>query len=49
MLLNPANTWNQSSYKFSVNNVSYNPNLDIQLNHLFVSFKSKKSGLNESL
>ena len=43
MLINPANTWSQSSYNFSINNVLYNPDLDIQLNHLFLSFKIKES------
>ena len=41
ILVNPANTWHQSSYKFSINNVVYNPQLDIQLSHLFLSFKPK--------
>ena len=43
ILINPANTWHQSSYKFSLNNVAYNPELDIQLSHLFMSFKLRKS------
>jgi len=43
ILINPANTWSQSSYKFSLNNVLYNPELDIQLSHLFLSLKLKES------
>ena len=43
ILLNPANAWNQSNYKFSINNAWYDPLLDIQLNHLFLSLKLKES------
>ena len=43
ILFNPANSWSISRYKFSVNNVWYNESLDAQVNHLFMSFKLKKS------
>ena len=43
LLLNPANTWSQTNYKISINNAWYDPVLDIQLSHIFLSFKIKES------
>tara|TARA_B100000674_G_scaffold496288_1_gene526043 strand:+ start:18047 stop:19075 length:1029 start_codon:yes stop_codon:yes gene_type:complete len=45
ILINPSNTWHQSSYKLSLNNVIFHPELDIQLNHSFLSFKLMESSM----